>query len=339
MSSGYSLCVCLCIYKSEDGLPYVLANLHKIMQAGIFTRVKIIAVYEEADTDAASGGGGGGSSSSSSSGPNHSSCALLKSFSNHVQLPNSLELVRNQYPTTHIRQRNIGNARNTFLNRMRELRGHPTIVDADADTDSEAVPDIVPDPYDYFAMMDANNYSCIGPVDTDVLRNAMNCADSWDSLSFLREAGYYDFWALSFDPFIRSFFHFKMNWGAACGKMREAFKEFVESGLASGMDLFPVYSAFNGFALYRSAIYLSEDLRYSDEIDPALFPPDVLKKQVQLLGCDPDDRTYDDCEHRFFHLASKQSPHNARIYIYSRSLFNEMPVRDRPTRFQPRAPV
>ena len=322
MSSGHSLCVCLCVYKSEDGLPYVLSNLHKIMHAGIFTRVKVIAIYEESDNDAVSGGCGG---------PNHSSCALLKSFANHAQFPNSLELLRNQYPATHIRQRNIGNARNTFLNRMRELRG--TISAAGDETDSGA------DSYDYFAMMDANNYSCIGPVDTDVLRCAMNCADSWDSLSFLREAGYYDFWALSFDPFVRSFFHFKMNWGAACGKMREAFKEFVESGLASGMDLFPVYSAFNGFALYRSAIYLSADLRYSDEIDPALFPPDVLKKQVQILGCDPDDRTYDDCEHRFFHLASKQSPHNARIYIYAKSLFNEMPERDRPTRFQPRAPV
>ena len=328
MSSGYSLCVCLCVYKSEDGLPYVLANLHKIMQANIFSRIKIIAIYEEADHI-----GGIGS-------PNHSSCALLKSFANHVRLPNSLELVRNQYPTTHIRQRNIGNARNTFLNRMRELRDGPVAAAADDDDADDAVSEaIATDSYDYFAMMDANNYSCIGLVDTDVLRDAMNCADRWDSLSFLREAGYYDFWALSFDPFIRSFFHFKMNWGAACGKMRDAFKDFVESGLASGMDLFPVYSAFNGFALYRSAIYLSEDLRYSDEIDPALFPDDVLKKQVQILGCDPDDRTYDDCEHRFFHLASKRSPHNARIYIYSRSLFNEMPVRDRPTRFQPRAPV
>ena len=318
MSSGYSLCVCLCVYKSEDGLPYVLANLHKIMHAGIFSRIKIIAIYEETEHI------GVGSP------PHNSSCALLKSFANHMRPPNSLELVRNQYPTTHVRQRNIGNARNTFLNRMRELRGAPA-------TDVSAA--IATDSYDYFAMMDANNYSCIGPIDTDVLRDAMNCADSWDSLSFLREAGCYDFWALSFDPFIRSFFHFKMNWGAACGKMREAFKEFVESGIASRMDLFPVYSAFNGFALYRSAIYLSEDLRYSDEIDPALFPDDVLKKQVQILGCDPDDRTYDDCEHRFFHLASKQPPHNARIYIYSRSLFNEMPVQDRPTRFQPRAPV
>ena len=316
MTSGYSLCVCLCVYKSEDGLPYVLANLHKIMQANIFHRIKIIAVYEETDHP-----GPGG--------PNQSSCALLKSFANHLRHPNSLEIVRNQYPTTHVRQRNIGNARNTFLNRMRDMR------DGDDDGSGSGGDDA----YDYFAMMDANNYSCIGPVDTEVLRDAMDCADRWDSLSFLREAGYYDFWALSFDPFIRSFFHFKMNWGAACGKMRDAFKNFVESGLASGMNLFPVYSAFNGFALYRSAIFLSADLRYSDEIDPALFPPDVLNKQVQILGCEPDDRTYDDCEHRFFHLASKQPPHNARIYIYSRSLFNEMPVRDRPTRFQPRAPV
>ena len=325
MSSSYSLCVCLCIYKSEDGLPYVLANLHKIIQSNIFTRIKIIAVYEEGDTDAMNGRGG-------HNGPNQSSCSLLKSFSNHVQLPHSVELIRNQYQATHVRQRNIGNARNTFLNRMRELRDKHTNAGSHDDDDTANA-------YDYFAMMDANNYSCVGPIDIGVLRDAMNCSDSWDSLSFLRDAGYYDFWALSFDPFIRSFFHFKMNWGAVCGKMREAFKDFVESGLASGMDLFPVYSAFNGFAIYRSTIYLSQELRYSDEIDPALFPAEIISKQIQILGCEPDDRTYDDCEHRFFHLSSKQPPHNARIYIYSRSLFSELPERDKPSRFQPRAPV
>ena len=320
--SKKSLCVCLCIYKSEDGLPYVIANLHKIYASGIFSCFKVMAVYEANEAHF------------TSSRPSaHSSCSayeLLTSFANHLPI-NSVEIIKNAYPTTHVRQRNIGNARNTCLNRLRSMR------DGSAGADTET--------YDYFAMMDANNYSCIGPVDTDVLREAVSRSEEWDAVSFLREAGYYDCWALSFDPYVYSFFHFNPNWYEICDKMNAAFKTYVETETSSaahsggGGGLLPVYSAFNGFALYKSAIYLSDDLRYSDEIDLALFPEDVLKKQMQLVGCEIDGRINDDCEHRYFHLASMQPPHNARIYIYSKFLFKKVPDTDRPSRFHPRAPI
>ena len=315
-----SLCVCLCIYKSEDGLPYVLANLHKIYASGIFARFKVMAVYEASEAHF--------TTSRTSAYSSCSAYELLTSFANHLPT-NSVEIIKNVYPTTHVRQRNIGNARNTCLNRMRSMR--------DGVSGAET--------YDYFAMMDANNYSCIGPVDTDVLREAVLRSEEWDAVSFLREAGYYDYWALSFDPYIYSFFHFNPNWYEICDKMNAAFKTYTETETSStthsggGGGLLPVYSAFNGFALYKSAIYLSDDLRYSDEISLALFPEDVLKKQIQQVGCGTDGRINDDCEHRYFHLASMQPPHNARIYIYSKFLFKKVPDTDRPSRFHPRAPV
>ena len=305
-----SLCVCLCIYKSENGLPYVLANLHTIHKSRVFGRLKVIAIHEKYD-----GAGAGDSCCYCNYTTEYS---LLTNFANYLP-PNSLEIIQNQYPTTPVRQRNIGNARNTFLNRMRALR------------------DEVGETYDHFAMMDTNDYACIGPVCIDVLRQAMACAGEWDSISFLREAQYYDLWALSFDPFIHSFFHFKRSWYDVRDEMRAAFNAYLAEHNNNEKMLIPVYSAFNGFALYRSSTYLSPDLRYSDEINVSFYPGNILKKQTQLLGCDTDGRTNDDCEHRYFHTASMQPPHNARIFIYAMSLFAKMPERDRPSRFTSRA--
>jgi hypothetical protein len=296
-----SLCVCLCIYKSENGLPYVLTNLHKLHNSKIFDRIKVIAIHETLDRD-----------------DNNTAYSMLTSFANYLP-PNSVEIIQNQYSVTPVRQRNIGNARNTFLTRMRALR------------------DEANETYEYFAMMDANDYACIGPICTDTLQEAMLCSERWDSLSFLREAQYYDLWALSFDPFIHSFFHFNRSWYDVREEMRTAFNAYTAEYIRNETLLIPVYSAFNGFALYRSSTYLASDLRYSDDIDLSFYPGEILKKQTQMLGCDIDGRANDDCEHRYFHFASMQPPHNARIFIYAKSLFGKMPERDRPSRFSSRA--
>ena len=38
--------------------------------------------------------------------------------------------------------------------------------------------------------------------------NILKINDKWDCISFNREAGYYDMWALSFIPYVYSFNHF-----------------------------------------------------------------------------------------------------------------------------------
>jgi hypothetical protein len=189
--------------------------------------------------------------------------------------------------------------------------------------------------------MDFNDYACIGPIDTDVLKEAMQMRDQWDSVSFLREAGYYDAWALSFDPYIHSFFHFERDWEEVLIKMRTMFDRILVRAIQGGEKLLPVYSAFNGFALYRCDVYLSDEeprIRYTDDIQPAYYPRGVLKKQMELVESKTDGRINDDCEHRYFHMVSTQSPHNARIFIFLKNLFKKVPDSTTLT-YTPRAPV
>jgi len=302
-SFSFSLCVGLCVYNSEQGLPYVLSNLDKLRLSGVFGKsdMRFIVVYEDNDSNLSN------------------THQLLNSFSNLVH-PCVVEFIKNKFERSPVRQRHIGNARNTVLERLRELRSSGT-------------------EFSHFAFMDTNNYACIGAMNTEVIREAMARSDEWDSLSFLREAGYYDMWALSYDPYIHSFFHFREYWNNTLNKVRAHFDPTIERAVQNGETLFPVFSAYNGFAIYKSSVYLSDALpvlRYSDEIKREYYPEGMLKRQETLLNYIPDDRVDDDCEHRYFHLASLQPPHNARIFIYLKSLFKKMSELERPTRFCPR---
>ena len=296
-----SLCIGLCIYNSEHGLPYVLSNLGKLRSSGIFDRMHFIVVYEDNDSSMST------------------TYQILNSFSNLIH-PCVVECIKNRFARSPVRQRHIGNARNTVLERLRELRSAGT-------------------EFSHFAFMDTNNYACIGDMNTEVLREAMVRSEEWDSLSFLREAGYYDMWALSYDPFIHSFFHFREYWNNTLNKVRAHFDPAIEKAVRNGDTMFPVFSAYNGFAIYKCTVYLSDALpmlRYSDEIKREYYPEGMLKLQEAKLECGADDRGDDDCEHRYFHLASLQPPHNARIFIYLKSLFKKMSELERPTRFCPR---
>lgn len=301
--SNFSLCVGMCIYNSEQGLPYVLSNLDKLRLSNVFgiSSMRFIVVYEDNDSTMSN------------------THQLLNSFSNLVY-PCVVECIKNRFDRSPVRQRHIGNARNTVLERLRELRSSGTM-------------------FSHFAFMDTNNYACIGDINTEVLREAMVRSDEWDSLSFLREAGYYDIWALSYDPYIHSFFHFKEYWNNTLNKVRAHFDHAIKHAADCGETMFPVFSAYNGFAIYKCSVYLSDAvpvLRYSDEIKREHYPEGMLKRQEILLGYGTDDRVNDDCEHRYFHLASLQPPHNARIFIYLKSLFKKMSELERPTRFCPR---
>ena len=302
----FSLCVGLCVYNSEQGLPYVLSNLDKLRLSGVFGKsdMRFIVVYEDNDATMSN------------------THQLLNSFSNLVY-PCVVECIKNRFDRSPVRQRHIGNARNTVLERLRELRASGTT-------------------FSHFAFMDTNNYACIGDMNTDVLREAMVRSEEWDSLSFLREAGYYDIWALSYDPYIHSFFHFKEYWNNTLNKVRAHFDHAIKIAVEGGETMFPVFSAYNGFAIYKCSVYLSDALpvlRYSDEIKRDYYPEGMLKRQEVLLGYGTDDRVDDDCEHRYFHLASLQPPHSARIFIYLKSLFKKMSELKRPTRFCPRCLV
>ena len=224
------------------------------------------------------------------------SLPLLQDFK--TKYNHSMNIIINKKPKSHLRTANIAVARNSMLDSIRE-----GFVD-----------------YNYFIMMDTNEYACIGNINIHVLQSVLDNDDSWDAISFDREAGYYDTWALSFDPYIYSFFHFN-NWPVVVNNMRLTFNRLLDDyKINRPNDLIPVYSAFNGFAIYKTNKFLN--CSYSSTIHPELFPANMVLQQINLTGDNIVPYLYDDCEHRKFHLEAIRR-NDARVMICTQSLFSK----------------
>lgn len=169
--------------------------------------------------------------------------------------------------------------------------------------------------YKYCIMMDTNDYSCIGEINVDLLSKALN-RDDWDAISFNRSEGYYDHWALSYEPYVHSFFHWT-DWRSAVAKFRESIsKKFSTKG-----EMIPVLSAFNGFSIYRLKCF--EGCKYSEEIDVGLYPIGSLEEQRKVLGQDYSIHNTGDCEHRRFHLEGIKR--GCRIMMLNEDMFGKNP--------------
>ncbi len=212
---------------------------------------------------------------------------------------NDMELMKNTSPRSPVRTERISNARNWILERIRN---------------------VYPD-FDYFMMMDANEYSCVGPIRPAVLAAALARADEWDALSFDREAGYYDYWALSYDPFVYSCYHFDKPY--VLDIMRKDWESRLAKARAENpRQLLEVYSAFNGFAIYRLEPFIR--CKYDWKIDMRFFPIEVMIKQSFVLDANIVEHLVDDCEHRKFHMEAIKE-YGARIRVSLDSLFEKVP--------------
>jgi len=220
----------------------------------------------------------------------------LEILNNFNEKYRNMEIIINTNPKSFLRTQNIANARNSLLEQIREKYSD------------------VP----YFIMMDSNEYSCIGNINMDVLKKGIDRNNEWDALSFDREAGYYDTWALSFEPFIYSFFHFH-NWQNVVELMRVDFKQLMDDYKRNKPNEFiPVYSAFNGFSIYKTSKFIN--CSYSSNINIDLFPQDVLIKQFEVTNSNIIHNFTNDCEHRHFHLEAIKK-NNAKIRICQDFLF------------------
>lgn len=225
----------------------------------------------------------------------------LEILEKYCDYRNDMEIIINKNERSEIRTENIAFARNSILETIRKKYKN----------------------YKYFMMMDSNNYSCIGDINIDVLRDVMNRSYEWDSISFDREAGYYDTWALSFDPYIYSSYHCE-NANDVTEQKTNKFMSILENHKKFMPNKYiNVFSAFNGFAIYKSDFFL--DCSYSATIHLNLFPKDILKKQINITNSKFIKMWRDDCEHRAFHLEAIKK-HNARIRICTKSLFLKMPI-------------
>ena len=285
----------LCVYNNERGLPSVLSNIVKLSESKLFHKITIVAFYD------------------SSSDKSHS---ILESFKNqHSKSVFSSELIETVIISNHkkeirmsfgnasrvldkSRTTRIAAARNEILNYIRrslQLRGIYN---------------------KYLIMIDSNEYACVGQMNIDTLRSALERSDEWDGISFDREAGYYDYWALSFDPHIYSFYHVQ-NKNETLQSMVTSFATKLNAARES-RTLIPVYSAFNGFAVYKTSMFLN--CSYSSMIHIHLFPKQLIPAKIV-------NNFKNDCEHRKFHLEAIKK-NGARIMVSPLSIFYKLPVRN-----------
>lgn len=181
--------------------------------------------------------------------------------------------------------------------------------------------------YKYFIMMDAN-YSCtenIQHINTDTLRCYLNRHNEWDSLSFNRKC-YYDMWALSLKPYITSYWHhirdnpqnkpYNKIMHSTSNLIRDNFNKCINK--ISNGDLMEVDSAFCGFAIYKTDVFIRSKYHYI--MDLTLFNANDLNTNMRILPFGEEIAKTPDCEHRYFHLYAKKHL-GARIMMANIDVF------------------
>ena len=219
-----------------------------------------------------------------------------------------MDVLINRQPLSPYRTQNIANARNSILAKMRE--------------DETQFP--------IFIMMDFDDV-CAAPLDLEVLKRALTRESEWDSISFNRP-GYYDIWAVSLKPFVYS------AWGwTEPREVVRIMRNYIMDKLdkLNQTELLECSSAFNGFALYKSSVFLGcsydwrrpleyisvEDIEKNRE---ALVKHSRLAEESRgIITRYPLDKSVEepDCEHRSFHM-SAISRFGARIRISPEILFS-----------------
>lgn len=283
----------LCVYNNEHGLPSVLSNIIKISESKLFEKITVVAFYDYSSDK---------------------SYSIMEKFK--IQYSNFIEFVIiNQHQNRQMRM-DFGNA-NRVLDKNRTTRiaiARNGILNCIRSQRASGV-------YNkYFIMMDSNEYACVGQINIETLRSALHRSSEWDSISFDREAGYYDYWALSFDPHIYSFYHVE-NRNETLNNMVTSFATKLKNAkdtVDKQYDLIPVYSSYNGFAIYKTDVFLN--CSYSSEININLFPKQLLPSKIL-------NNFKNDCEHRKFHLEAIKK-NNARIVVSPLSIFYKLPIKN-----------
>jgi len=166
----------------------------------------------------------------------------------------------------------------------------------------------------FFIVMDMDDV-CIETMKLPVLRHAFDNEDVWDSISFHRKY-YYDIWALSYDPYLISCFHWKED---AVAFIQEKITQKLDA--ISPNEFLPVLSAFNGFAVYRTDIFMRCVYDWRFQSTQKFITSDMLSKNKEAMHPNVFSNTMEmDCEHRFFHM-SAVFDHGARIKICPQLLF------------------
>lgn len=158
---------------------------------------------------------------------------------------------------------------------------------------------------------------CANLININNFNMVFNYKDKWDSVSFNRD-DYYDIWALSLDDYIISCQHWN-NWINVC----EMMKNYVISKLENKNDneFIPVYSAFNGLAIYKLEKFINCKYNVDFNNNLAYFSKEQISKIEKQFEKNIKYDLRVDCEHRSFHLEAIDK-NNAKIMISPLELFD-----------------
>lgn len=190
---------------------------------------------------------------------------------------------RNMAPMSQYRTYNLAKGRNFIINIIKEKYSD----------------------YPYFIMMDCDDV-CARDMKLQLLSEYLKRHD-WDSLSFDHPSGYYDVWALSKYPYVLSCHHFDNG--------QPMYSAFIENVLKRKRkhQLVACLSAFNGFAIYRTPLFLN--CKYNGKLNISYLSKDIVNENIKVCGkLKPLILKNQDCEHRRFHITAVQK-NNARIRI------------------------
>jgi hypothetical protein len=157
----------------------------------------------------------------------------------------------------------------------------------------------------YLISMDFDDVNT-SPFQLEAFENAFRNQIFWDAISFNRKF-YYDIWSLRYERFDVNVWNF--------GSHSKTLRDLITADIVTMLDtkndshLYPVLSAFNGFAIYK---YQVVDSCYYNGTNEEVFAPytsyNISRKSI-----------YEDCEHVAFHKCMIRK-NNARIRISSKYL-------------------
>ena len=163
--------------------------------------------------------------------------------------------------------------------------------------------------YEYFIMMDCDD-RCNYDIRLDLLNSFLHRND-WDALTFNHPSGYYDSCALSKRPFVVSCHHF--NDSAAGTRLITNIINKTPKN-----QLIPCISAFNGFGIYRTNLFIN--CTYDGRFRLDYIPKGLIRENIKYAGPIIATQNKEDCEHRHFHFEAFFK-NKARIRISPQCIF------------------
>lgn len=216
-------------------------------------------------------------------------------------------ILENKNKLSEIRTENISNARNFILEEIRNTNNSD---------------------YKYFIMMDMDEV-CNKRFNINVFKKYILNSENWDALSFNR-TGYYDVWALSYDPYMFSCWHYYEDHNNNRNFMKNIVRPHFEKKLNSlkNDELIDVYSAFGGFCIYKLEKFINSHYHWKTTDIMKLIPKHLVFKNIEK--CDfiepyilnNKTKKIFDCEHRYFHLFSKKN-FKAKIKVSPYPVFGD----------------